>query len=128
MATLARGTLIDVYSTHCHGSHVGEVAELFKDAVGSTPARVHVMLRVERRDAESCGLDDSLNQSQHGHLIRDVPVLVSPSQDQIEAALAWSPFVGVEKVAVKPSPRASVASKGKADSSVTSGDGGMRNG
>ena len=96
----AKGTTIDVYSTHCTGAHVGEVVESLRDAIDQAPARVSVMLRVERRDGESCGLDDTLNQSKDGHLLRDVPVLVSPSQDDIEALLAREPFVGVAKARV----------------------------
>ncbi len=94
---LTKGAKVDVYSTHCSGAHVGEVVEPFRDAVGEAPPRVHLMISVERRDGASCGLDDTLNQSKNGHLLRDVPVLVSPSQDDIEAMLAREPFVGVRR-------------------------------
>ena len=123
---LTKGANVDVYSTHCTGAHVGEVVESLRDAVGDAPARVSLMLRVERRDGGSCGLDDTLNQSKDGHLLRDVPVLVSPSQDDIEALLAREPFVGVMKTVLSAPALRKPESPRKEEPSVTSGDGGMR--
>lgn len=91
---LRKGAKVDVYSTHCEGSHVGEVVESPREGV------VHLMLRVDRRDGPSCGLDDTLNQSTQGHLLREVAVLVSPSQEDIDRALTFAPFVAVAKVAL----------------------------